>query len=200
VQANVEIQSAARKVARENIMLRELLEVRGVERKEVEEYVRRGGVSGEGRPAGAAVTGENVLLEGMGRAENEEFPRPRGSRSGQVLHGSFRNSDLMAEHNDSAGQAPPATIASGSISAKFSEPPTEPATLTSRNSLCRPSPMETGQQHQSLDDVTSCEIAANIIAGMRGHGDEEEARAELGCSPDSSCVVGNMTVFELLDR
>ena len=50
-----------------------------------------------------------------------------------------------------------------------------------------------------MDDVTTCEDAANIIASMRGHGDTEAVRSELGCQPNISCTVKNITIFELLD-
>ncbi|KAG5287357.1 bZIP1 superfamily domain-containing protein [Histoplasma capsulatum G186AR] len=50
-------------------------------------------------------------------------------------------------------------------------------------------------------DSTSCEIAASIIASMRGHGDAASVRAELGCGPGgANCQVGNMEIFRVLDR
>lgn len=50
-----------------------------------------------------------------------------------------------------------------------------------------------------MDDESTCEAAASIIASMRGHGDTETVMAELGCSSHRSCTVKNMTIFELLD-
>ena len=50
-----------------------------------------------------------------------------------------------------------------------------------------------------LDDESTCEAAASIIASMRGHGDTETVMAELGCSSNRTCTVNNMTIFELLD-
>jgi hypothetical protein len=47
---------------------------------------------------------------------------------------------------------------------------------------------------------TSCEAAANIIAGMRGHGNIEQARAELGCGEDRECSVKNIVLFQVMDR
>ena len=62
-------------------------------------------------------------------------------------------------------------------------------------------PVRSEDRHDMpIDDVTSCEIAANIIAGMRGHNDEEEVKEELGCSPGDHCSVANMTIFQLLDN
>ncbi|EGE78409.1 hypothetical protein BDDG_01346 [Blastomyces dermatitidis ATCC 18188] len=50
-------------------------------------------------------------------------------------------------------------------------------------------------------DSTSCEVAASIIASMRGHGDADSVRAELGCSPGGApCQVGSMEIFRVLDR
>ena len=45
------------------------------------------------------------------------------------------------------------------------------------------------------DDSTSCEIAAGIIASIRGHNNEKEARAELGCSLKNHCRVKNTLIF-----
>ena len=51
-----------------------------------------------------------------------------------------------------------------------------------------------------MDDESTCEAAANIIASMRGHGDTEKVLAELGCTSNQSCAVKNITIFELIDR
>jgi hypothetical protein len=44
----------------------------------------------------------------------------------------------------------------------------------------------------------SCERAAGIIAGMRGNGDEELAKFELGCCGERLCKVDNMKVLEVM--
>lgn len=54
-------------------------------------------------------------------------------------------------------------------------------------------------QAEKRDDATSCETAARIIASLRGHDNAEEVRAELGCSSNEDCTVGNVTIFDAMD-
>lgn len=46
----------------------------------------------------------------------------------------------------------------------------------------------------------SCETAAKIIVGMRGHGDVALARSELGCAEEKNCNVKNIHVLQIMDR
>ena len=64
----------------------------------------------------------------------------------------------------------------------------------------RPVITEKPTSQNLMDDESTCEAAASIIASMRGHGDTEKVLAELGCSSNQSCAVKNTTIFELLDR
>lgn len=50
--------------------------------------------------------------------------------------------------------------------------------------------------------ATSCETAAQIIAGMRNQDTEDmqDTRTELGCSSRATCMVDNMAIFEVLDK
>lgn len=57
------------------------------------------------------------------------------------------------------------------------------------------------QNLTSADDSMlemSCETAASIISGMRGTGDEERVRAELGCFGNENCNVKNSKVLQVL--
>jgi hypothetical protein len=46
----------------------------------------------------------------------------------------------------------------------------------------------------------TCENAANIIAGMRGHSDDEDAvRQQLGCITHGPCNVKNVQVLQVLE-
>ena len=49
-------------------------------------------------------------------------------------------------------------------------------------------------------DVTSCEVAAQIIASMRGNDDTEGVRSELGCGAAKECVVKNIDIFQIADN
>ncbi|KAI1349614.1 hypothetical protein F5Y01DRAFT_288701 [Xylaria sp. FL0043] len=48
--------------------------------------------------------------------------------------------------------------------------------------------------------VTSCDAAASIIAGFRGHGDVSRARMALGCGDAAHCHVKNTRLFQLMDE
>jgi hypothetical protein len=54
----------------------------------------------------------------------------------------------------------------------------------------------------TVDDSTlemSCENAASIISSMRGNGDREQARSQLGCKSREYCNVKNMKVLQLME-
>jgi hypothetical protein len=44
----------------------------------------------------------------------------------------------------------------------------------------------------------SCEIAASIIAGMRGYGDEDRVKQELGCEQGKKCNVKNIEILRFI--
>jgi hypothetical protein len=45
----------------------------------------------------------------------------------------------------------------------------------------------------------SCETAASIITSMRGNGDREQARSQLGCKSGEHCSVKNMKVLQVME-
>ena len=46
----------------------------------------------------------------------------------------------------------------------------------------------------------SCENAASIIAGMRGHNEDEDVvRLRLGCGSNQTCKVKNVQVFQVME-
>jgi hypothetical protein len=66
-----------------------------------------------------------------------------------------------------------------------------------------PSPQDSASCKSIVEQATldmSCETAATIIAGMRGTGDEEGARIDLGCASASrECRVSNTKVFQVME-
>ncbi|KAF2103812.1 hypothetical protein NA57DRAFT_50680 [Rhizodiscina lignyota] len=52
---------------------------------------------------------------------------------------------------------------------------------------------------QAQSSETECSVAANILAGFRGHGDIEQARAELGCPDTAQCSITNAALLHALD-
>ena len=52
---------------------------------------------------------------------------------------------------------------------------------------------------QAQSSETECSVAANILAGFRGHGNAEQARAELGCPNTVQCSITNAALLHALD-
>ena len=52
---------------------------------------------------------------------------------------------------------------------------------------------------QAQASETECGVAANILAGFRGHGDVQRARAELGCPDNVVCSITNAALLKTLD-
>ncbi|KAN0078605.1 hypothetical protein V8E54_005118 [Elaphomyces granulatus] len=52
---------------------------------------------------------------------------------------------------------------------------------------------------QAQSSETECSVAANILASVRGHGDVEQARAELGCPDTAQCSITNVALFHTLN-
>lgn len=80
----------------------------------------------------------------------------------------------------------------------------------SKQSGARPEAAETtvghvtcdaGEDHdQKTGSTMSCENAASIIAGMRGHSEDEEVvRMELGCASNRTCKVKNVRVLQVME-
>ena len=44
----------------------------------------------------------------------------------------------------------------------------------------------------------SCQIAAEIISGMRGNVDQEQTRLQLGCAGHELCTAENIAVLQLM--
>ncbi|KIW01246.1 uncharacterized protein PV09_07289 [Verruconis gallopava] len=58
---------------------------------------------------------------------------------------------------------------------------------------------KTQYNYQETRLEMSCETAAGIIAGMRGHGDMALARSELGCTTESHCNVKTVDVLQVME-
>lgn len=67
--------------------------------------------------------------------------------------------------------------------------------ILARGELTRP-PSSSKKSKESADE-TDCENAARIIATMRGHGDHESIRPELGCSVEKNCMVKNDRIMQM---
>lgn len=237
VEATVEVQNAARRVARENTLLRSLLSLAGVTDSEVEEFLYRGeraggmgmgvvypvveeGEGGEGREGEGKGEGE----EGWERLERDmgmdmdmtpgidmEMGMQGASRLKMMKMRQGRNQSYMAPTNHdhepmymSRHTERPTSDSTQSLFSERTEPKpqsTHPSTPCSNDDP--PYATDTNANTTNANNNTiSCERAASIIAGMRGHydNDNEKIRAELGCSSNGmSCTVENMRVFYAMD-
>ena len=185
VQASLDLQVAARKVARENAVLWELLRERGVAREEVETLMGcdRSNEYNAGDIVGAMdVVSSSLELVQRASADYEHSSTDR-----------FRTTAIVST-------AP-------SMTEPLEKMPTHASFQTS---LLEPDPECEGyttSKDAQIDDSTSCETAAWIIARMRGQtfddgGLEAEIQTELGCRSDDKarCSVKNAVVFGVMDR
>ncbi|KAK2733667.1 hypothetical protein FQN57_002064 [Myotisia sp. PD_48] len=193
VEATLEVQTAARKVAQENAALRLLLQYRGVSDLEINEYLHRSaecsanvaknGTFQNQKPT--SISGANPPMASTAYSEvsgpSSQHTYPQTYSSGPV---DSSNLSGLAP----AGQTDP------QITEYRSNPTIPPADKTTRYDSSY-----TVENDISIRNSTSCEEAARIIASMRGDYNDESVRAELGCSTNGSCRVENMKIFSILD-
>lgn len=197
VQATLEMQQAARRVAEENARLRALLQMNGMGEAEIDEWLR--GSPEEAVAADDRVTGESrmVAVASMPTTThrvsvtallNDEPPMPAAAyryRPGPLSVSSSASRDSFLH----SGQS--------------SAPPDEDRTSTSSASMFGSSAASSADQPAACCTAgteTSCEVAATILTSMQGRWDTNRARAALGCTGPSECTVKNTRVLELLDE
>ncbi|KAF2475104.1 uncharacterized protein BDR25DRAFT_279040 [Lindgomyces ingoldianus] len=190
IQATMLVQLAARKVAWENTQLRGLLATKGVFGEDIEQFLH-----GKEPPELASnhTVFRDTLQGGLNFSAHErqnisplnnDSPISRiphlneGMDNSTEPHDSNANLDIENDtESEQHGLLPPVSGCSCPVA----------ATQTF-----------SGQENLMLE--MSCETAAIIIAGMRGHGDEEQARLELGCSRGRQCNVKNIKVLQVMER
>lgn len=226
VEATTEVQTAARKVARENALLRALLVANGVSNQEIDDYLSGKSYNPDiiHPPTKAPISGsEAATRSAIPSAPQEPWIRGPCSPGNKCCSQKGNKSPEPIKLNDKANQLLPQV-------AKIE--PRKSTCCTPGNKICVPvdptlgqlalpqpvqnigkasEPCASGGINRALiaenptppnlmDDESTCEAAANIIASMRGHGDTEKVLAELGCTSNQSCAVKNITIFELIDR
>ncbi|KAK7532955.1 uncharacterized protein J3D65DRAFT_61943 [Phyllosticta citribraziliensis] len=187
VQATAAVQQAARAVAHENRLLRELLAQRGVSRYEVDRFL------GEQRSVGI-----------------EEMVGCGGGVTSMTRATSYTSTitDAFAGAQTSIPQSPLNTVEPAAAAAATTQPhlPHAYDHQTIHTSTLHGSDTASGQE-------MSCAEAAAIMAAMRGQhhsndsssyeDDLELARRELGCAADAllmSCRIRNVRLMDVLDR
>lgn len=202
-------------------MLRGLLAANGVSDKEIDDYLH-GKIYNPNTiplPIKAPISGSEAATGSVIPLASTQEPRVRQQCSpgknccGQpsnvfpdlkTLHD--KNSQLLAQES----KLEPRNSTCGTASTKIGVPfdpiigqlalPQPVQDIARASEQCAAGTSNRPTSQNLMDDETTCEAAASIIAGMRGHDDTEKVLAELGCTSNQSCAVKNMTIFELTDR
>jgi hypothetical protein len=197
VKATAEVQAAARKVSEENIGLRSLLGIYGVDNGRIEEFLRTGDASLARREYQQDVA---LPKRAYGSIENcgsacVKPPPCTAAPHQQVM----QVSSITLPHDIT----PPETVV-GTDHTEFLGKDNAAARSQILPVLRNPiSTIPNGGddlQSSSARDEISCLAAAEIIAGMRGHDNPEEIWPELGCSSSKKCMVKNMAIFQIMDQ
>jgi len=197
VQATVEVQQAARKVAEENHLLRELLARKGVCQQEVNEFLRISRKSS----IGDAVYSVKCQLP----AQLVGGPSPTEHLSTVV--GQEPSSIPPSKGNSTPRTGPSQPCNRTSDTSPYSNLPDQSReTYNDQHELLLRSTAGSGvdcatprsvPEHKGLDKP--CEEAATVLAFMRGHGDQDRALNELGCETLSSCRIQNTSLLDIMD-
>lgn len=194
VQATLEMQQAARAVAKENERLRLLLSRVGVSDAAVEEFVRVGGPVDD-KPAQRRRTSKKTA----GSKELPELQQTRHQNTSRV-------SSVTALLNEEQPATPacnsrrePRFSASPSNDERLPAMPDKDDTETSSAVPLMSHPVDAQLGHDSGME-TPCDVAATILASAQGHEDTSRARVVLGCKGPNACVVKNLRIFDLLDE
>jgi hypothetical protein len=192
VQATREVQSAGRRVAAENTVLRSLLRLRGISDQEVGAYLARHRTDFNGAlpivpPGDVPIPKERSYVEeSLGltaTTDIEDFSQP-------ISTDHERRGERKLETNAHEPSYPPVYQ-----QVAATEQPVPVRSLTHDISNLHPSLCD----HESSGQATPCDAAARIITSMRSDSDARDVRSELGCKPGAECMVRNMDIFQLLD-
>ncbi|EGD86269.1 hypothetical protein H112_07200 [Trichophyton rubrum D6] len=218
VDVTIEVQTAARKVARQNVMLRSLLNSFGVTDAKIDEYLayaEEHNSSPSSAPekwvpaaaaAAAPVTSPATLpATTVPAVVPAAVPATAvGQPSPAPVHASPAPSRCCRPKQEPR-ECPAPVVAERVPSAAPQACSASPADSTTSEADIANNPSSDGvsapsSSKQWSEDTTPCEEAARIIASMRGDCDEQSVRDELGCGSNKTCMVNNMTIFQVMDR
>lgn len=212
------MQSAARKVAWENEQLRELLQLKGVSVGEVEAWIRGREETARGR--GMQMKSQNGRFEsgpaqessgcasrpGCCPSQQQALPSPPASTAStapttpvEALGPAL--SPKLGPNASITGDSPHTVLEPCCNSSNTNNEHDRPSLLPAVSDCFCPTTNNTrpSRTDESMLEM-SCETAANIIAGMRGHGDHATVREELGCcDSDKTCSVRNVRVLQVME-
>ena len=211
VMATVQVQEAARKVLLENRRLRALLVEKGVPTAEIEAFLH--GYDHDSSFTVALPTPEPAdIIDTQSQATlSVDIQQPVEMHASDTTNQLVSAASLPAVPMDigfeSASQADKTGKFVGSSSDMELLGPSEqgekdlgrgsPSLLEHVSDCYCPEMEPVPGQTQSSE--TECSVAANILAGFRGHGDAEQARAELGCPDTTQCSITNAALLHALD-
>lgn len=176
VQVTTQVQLAARQVARENLLLRQLLSEQGLSNEYVKEYLLTG-LSGPKLDVASAMTGPDV--------------RARRSPVKSKPHVEERSFKHVEELQPFSMNVP---------SQRFAEDPAHLSQARHKPPMTDQDAIGTSMRtFAPASDETECTDAALIIASLRGGGAADDVRQELGCKVADRCYVKNHMVFSLAD-
>ncbi|KAI9718811.1 MAG: hypothetical protein M1828_006573 [Chrysothrix sp. TS-e1954] len=213
VTATARVQEAAREVLLENKRLRALLMEKGVPTAEIE-------ASLHGDAYDASFTIASATPESAGIIDTQsQAALSVGVRQPVKMHASGTTNQLI-----SAASPPTMPMDIGLESSSQAGKDGRSARSSSDMELVRPdeqvekdvgwaTPLSNLLEHvsdcycpdiepvpgQAQSSETDCSVAANIFADFRGHGDAEQARAELGCPGTAKCGITNAALLHALD-
>lgn len=211
--ATAQVQEAARKVLLENRKLRALMATKGVPTAEIEEFL-------DSYDRNASFTAALPTLEALDVVDTQSQAAPSADlQQPAEMHASNATKQLIP-----AASPPAMLVDNGFESASQAGKNGELTRSSSDSELLQPAaqPEEDLECGSSLPNIfgpvsdcycpevepapgqtqsaeMECSAAANILAGFRGHGDVEQARAELGCPDTTQCSITNAALLHVLD-
>jgi hypothetical protein len=193
VQATLAMQLAARRVVWENSRLRVLLAHRGVSTEEIDTFLH-------GRLDKIAQTTTSDALPTI-QPQHEPTPSSGQQVGGQDVVGTpvcDRKKRVPKQPSTAQRQSAPGLSPASEHPAAFNvqQSPVVPPPGSGR--FVSASPTSTAATGDDPMLEMPCEVAAEIISGMRENGDQEQARFELGCAGRQPCNVKNLTVLQLM--
>ncbi|KAL8720920.1 MAG: hypothetical protein Q9181_007818, partial [Wetmoreana brouardii] len=195
VMATAQVQEAARKVLLENRRLRALLVEKGVPTAEIKASLHGYEYDASSTVPLATPESADIIDTQCQAALSVDIQQP------VEMHASDTTNQLV-----SAGSPPTMPMDIGLESASQAGKNGKSVGSSSDTKLLRPDEQaekDLGRGKpvpgQAQSSETECSVTANILADFRGHGDAEQARAELGCLHTAQCSITNVALLHALD-
>lgn len=194
VQATREVQDAGRRVVEENAHLRSLLKLHGVSDQDIQDYLAK---AKTGLPT--CHSGTNLKAQ----PQRRQSPSLNFVNKNSTNLNSFNTQWKEPLHEITVTETTPSR-SSPAVRQSFIAPESQISESAPRDDIADTSTNGPTELHlpngsQTSGQYTPCEIAAGIITSMRHDFDARDVRLELGCQSNSSCMVKNMDIFQLLD-